>query len=99
MKERIEFSRALFPSSPPAVVAWTVNTLTSAERPETHWYGGDAGAMLFAAQELSLDKGWQRRVLAAVGNYGDIFERHLGKGSPLKLDYGSTQTSSKKGCS
>jgi general L-amino acid transport system substrate-binding protein len=44
--------------------------------------------MPVAAQELGLDRGWQRRVLATVGNYGDIFERHLGKDSPLKLDCG-----------
>jgi len=71
-----------------AIVAWTVHTLVSAERPETRWYAGGAGAMPIAAPELGLDKEWQRRVLAAVGNYGDIFERHLGKGSPLRLDRG-----------
>ena len=71
-----------------AIVAWTVHTLISAERPETRWYAGGAGAMPIAAPELGLDKEWQRRVLAAVGNYGDIFERNLGKGSPLKLDRG-----------
>ena len=71
-----------------AIVAWTVHALVSAERPETRWYAGGAGAMPIAAPELGLDKGWQRRVLAAVGNYGDIFERHLGKGSALRLDRG-----------
>jgi len=71
-----------------AIVAWTVDTLISAERPETRWYAGGAGAMPVAAPELGLDKGWQRRVLAAVGNYGDIFERHLGKSSQLKLNRG-----------
>ena len=28
-----------------AIVAWTVDTLISAERPETHWDVGGAGAM------------------------------------------------------
>jgi len=71
-----------------AIVAWTVDTLISAERPETRWYPGGAGAMPVSAPELGLDKGWQRRVIAAVGSYGDIFERHLGKGSRLQLDRG-----------
>ena len=71
-----------------ALVAWTVDTLISAERPETQWYAGGAGAMPVAAPELGLDKGWQSRVLAAVGNYGDIFEQNLGKGSRLKIDRG-----------
>ncbi|MEH1843301.1 MAG: hypothetical protein V7L20_32340 [Nostoc sp.] len=71
-----------------ALVAWTVHTLINAERPETHWYAGGAGAMPIFAPDLGLDKEWQRRVLASVGNYGDIFNRHLGKGSLLKLDRG-----------
>ena len=45
-------------------------------------------AMPVSAPELGLDEGWQRRVIAAVGSYGDIFERHLGKGSHLKIDRG-----------
>ncbi len=71
-----------------AIVTWTVHTLVSAERPEARWYAGGAGAMPLAVPELGLDKDWQRRVLSAVGNYGDIFSRHLGKGSPLALDRG-----------
>ena len=71
-----------------AIVNWTVIALISAERHETRWYAGGEQAMPIAAPELGLEKGWQRRVLAAVGTYGDIFERHLGKGSPLKLDPG-----------
>jgi general L-amino acid transport system substrate-binding protein len=71
-----------------AIVAWTVHTLVSAERPQTHWYAGGAGAMPITATELGLDKSWQVRVLTAVGNYGDIFERNLGKGSALKIERG-----------
>lgn len=71
-----------------AIVGWTVHALVSAERPETKWYAGGTGAMPISAQDLGLDKEWQRHVLAAVGNYGDVFERNLGKGSPLKLDRG-----------
>ena len=71
-----------------AIVAWTVHTLVSAERPETRWYAGGARAMPVAGPLLGLDAGWQRRVLEAVGSYGDIFERNLGKRSPLQLDRG-----------
>lgn len=71
-----------------SIVAWTVMTLISAERPETRWYAGGAGAMPVTAPGLGLDSGWQRRVLAASGNYGDIFEHNVGKGSRLKLDRG-----------
>ncbi len=71
-----------------SIVAWTVHTLVSADRPETRWYAGGPGAMPIAAKEIGLDKDWQRRVLAAVGNYGEIFERNLGNGSALKIDRG-----------
>jgi general L-amino acid transport system substrate-binding protein len=71
-----------------AIVAWTVHTLIAAERPETRWYAGGTGAMPITAPELGLDKDWQHRALAQVGNYGAIFERNIGTGSPLRLDRG-----------
>jgi general L-amino acid transport system substrate-binding protein len=71
-----------------ALVAWTVHTLISSERPETKWYAGGVRAMPIAAPELGLDKDWQQRVIKAVGNYGEIFERNLGSRSPLKLKRG-----------
>ena len=40
---------------------------------------GDAG------KNLGLDSGWALRAIEAVGNYGEIFERNLGSGSPLKI--------------
>jgi len=69
-------------------VAWTVHTLVSADGMETRWYAGGAGAMPITADELGLDRDWQRRVIASVGNYGDTFESNVGKGSVLKLDRG-----------
>ncbi len=80
-----------------AIVSWTVITLISSERHETRWYAGSSRAMPITAPELGLDKGWQGRVLAAIGNYADIFERHLGEGSQLKLDRGLNADQSKGG--
>ena len=71
-----------------ALVAWTVHTLISAERLESKWYTGGIRAMPISAPELGLDKGWQQRLVTAVGNYGDIFERNLGSRSPFKLERG-----------
>jgi len=71
-----------------SLVAWTVYTLISGERQQSPWYAGGAGAMPVDATELGLPKGWQSTVLKAVGNYGDIFRRNLGSGSPLNLDRG-----------
>jgi general L-amino acid transport system substrate-binding protein len=40
------------------------------------------------AAKLGLKESWARDVIKAVGNYGEIFDRNLGKDSPLKLERG-----------
>lgn len=37
---------------------------------------------------LGLDDGWGWRVITQVGNYGEIYDRHLGAGSPLGVERG-----------
>ena len=69
-----------------SLVAWTVYTLISGERQESRWYAGGASAMPVDAPELGLPEGWQKVVLKAVGNYGDIFRRNVGAGSSLNLE-------------
>jgi general L-amino acid transport system substrate-binding protein len=39
-------------------------------------------------KSLGLDNEWAYRIIKQVGNYGEVFERTLGKGSPLKLERG-----------
>src|SRR5271157_3893791 len=39
-------------------------------------------------QFLALDDGWAARVIEAVGNYGEMFERDLGAGSTMQLPRG-----------
>ena len=71
-----------------SLVAWTVYTLISGERQESPWYGGRRRCHARGRARAGSAKGWQRAVLKAVGNYGDIFRRNLGAGSPLNLDRG-----------
>ena len=40
------------------------------------------------SKALGVDPGWGVRVVQSVGNYGEMFERNLGRGSPLKLERG-----------
>lgn len=40
-------------------------------------------------QLIGLDDAWAARVIEAVGNYGEIFERDLGSGSVMKLARGA----------
>lgn len=47
--------------------------------------------------DLGLDNGWSESTIKSVGNYGEIFERNLGKDSPLKIDRGLNQLWNKGG--
>lgn len=40
------------------------------------------------ATALGLTPGWATRVIAAVGNYGELYERNLGAQGPLQLERG-----------
>ncbi|WP_435235223.1 amino acid ABC transporter substrate-binding protein [Psychromonas sp. PT13] len=39
-------------------------------------------------ENLGLDPKWAYNVVAQVGNYGEVFEKNVGKGSPLQIDRG-----------
>lgn len=84
------------------VAAWTLNALIAAEEfgitqdnvaelavfsenPEIQRLLGTTGD--FGAK-LGLANDWAVTAIAAVGNYGEIFHRHLGDGSPVGLDRG-----------
>ena len=43
---------------------------------------GELGAM------IGLDKDWAARAIAAVGNYGEVFERNIGEATPIGLARG-----------
>jgi general L-amino acid transport system substrate-binding protein len=39
-------------------------------------------------EAIGLDNAWAANTIKAVGNYGEIFERNIGEGSPLKIARG-----------
>jgi general L-amino acid transport system substrate-binding protein len=55
---------------------------------------GSAGDL---GSRLGLDNKAMSQAIKAGGNYGEIFERNVGKASPLKLDRGLNATWSKGG--
>ena len=84
-----------------AIVNWTVEALIQAE--ESGVTKANVAAMMKSddpivarllgvqrgyGQYLGLDDAWAARVIEAVGNYGEIFERDLGPGSTMKLPRG-----------
>lgn len=83
------------------IVRWTIHALvaaeivgvsqfnigeavTSRERPVRRLLGADGnlGAL------LGLEPDWVVRVIRAVGNYGEIYDRHFGSGTPINIDRG-----------
>lgn len=84
-----------------AIVAWTVNALIEAEEDgvtaaniAAMQKSGDRRVRLLLGdtpgigRSLGLDDAWAARAIAAVGNYGEMYERDVGHGSALKLDRG-----------
>lgn len=84
------------------IVRWTLNSLILAEElgvtsataqtardsstdPEVRRLLGAEGGY---GRLLGLRDDWAYRAIAQVGNYGEVFERNLGAGSPLKLERG-----------
>jgi len=84
------------------LVRWTVLALIQAE--ESGITRDNAARMRATSQDpkirrllgasgglggsLGLDADWVYRVVLAVGNYGEIYGRHLGPGTPLALERG-----------
>jgi general L-amino acid transport system substrate-binding protein len=83
------------------IILWTHYALVEAEElgvtqanAEERARGQDATAqrLLGASGEfgsrLGLDNRWAYNAIRAVGNYGEVFERNVGEGSPVKLRRG-----------
>ena len=83
-------------------VRWVVFALLEAERlgvtrrslanEDVAQHENPAVARLLGAgghlDALGLPEGWSRRAIAAVGNYKEVYDRHLGALSPLRLERG-----------
>jgi general L-amino acid transport system substrate-binding protein len=80
-----------------AVVAWTIDTLKRADAADSQWVRGGFESMPVEAPALGLDKGWQKKLVALMGTYGDLFDKNLGSKSELKLDRGFNNAVTDKG--
>ncbi len=84
------------------IVRWTLNALISAEElgitsanvaelaggtdnPEINRMLGNEGGL---GEMIGLSPDWAKNAIAAVGNYGEIFERHIGENTPIGLARG-----------
>ena len=48
-------------------------------------------------QNIGLDKHWAYRIIAGVGNYGEVFERNVGTSTPIGIERGVNQLWNKGG--
>ena len=62
-----------------------VDSMANTKNPNIKRLLGDAGE---AGQNLGLDAKWAYNIVKNVGNYGEAFDRNVGKNSPLKIDRG-----------
>jgi general L-amino acid transport system substrate-binding protein len=64
-----------------------VEEMKNSENPEIRRVlGMEEGSTL--AADLGLENDWVVRIIKHVGNYGEVFERNIGAGSPLKIARG-----------
>jgi general L-amino acid transport system substrate-binding protein len=84
-----------------AIIDWTIYALVQAEASGVTQANVAAqhdsadpvvqrllGIDFAAGRALGLDHDWAARMIAAVGNYGEIYERTVGEGAPLRLPRG-----------
>src|SRR6187402_2034247 len=71
-----------------------VDEMAKSEKPEVKRAVGTDGNL---GEQLGLTKDWLVRIVKAVGNYGESFERNVGTGSKLGIARGLNQLWSKGG--
>lgn len=59
-----------------------IRRLRSSKDPKIKRFVGASGTF---GKNIKLKKEWSYNIVRQVGNYGEIFERNLGKGSPLNI--------------
>ncbi|SEC07010.1 general L-amino acid transport system substrate-binding protein [Bradyrhizobium erythrophlei] len=62
-----------------------VDTMLKSDKPEMKRVLGTDGNL---GEQLGLTKDWVVRIVKAIGNYGETFERNVGTGSPLGIARG-----------
>ncbi len=76
---------ALFYAEEVGITSDNIGTFTDGENPDIARFLGEEGDL---AELLGLESGWVVNVIEGVGNYGEIFDRHL---TPLGVSRGLNQ--------
>jgi general L-amino acid transport system substrate-binding protein len=62
-----------------------IDEMVKSTNPDIKRFVGTEGNF---GEQLGLTKDWAVRIVKRVGNYGEVFDRNVGKNSPLKIDRG-----------
>src|SRR5882724_8862856 len=76
---------ALFEAEEKGITQKNLDEMAKSEAPDIKRMLGVTPGM---GKALNLDEKWAYNAIKAVGNYGEIFDRHLGLNTPLKLERG-----------
>jgi general L-amino acid transport system substrate-binding protein len=76
---------ALMEAEEKGITQKNVDDMAKSEAPDIKRMLGATPGM---GKALGLDEKWAYNAIKAVGNYGEIFERHLGLSTPLKIERG-----------
>jgi general L-amino acid transport system substrate-binding protein len=71
-----------------------VDTMLKSENPDVKRLLGTEGKF---GEPMGLTNDWAYRIIKHVGNYGEVFERTVGNGSPLKISRGQNALWTKGG--
>lgn len=67
------------------ITSANVDEMRSSTNPDVRRLLGQEGKF---GEQLGLTNDWAYRIIKRVGNYGEVFERHLGMGSKMKMKRG-----------
>ncbi len=67
------------------ITSKNIDDLKASANPDIKRFVGTEGNY---GEQLGLPKEWAYSIVKLVGNYGEVFERNVGAGSPLKIDRG-----------
>lgn len=85
---------ALLDAEELGVASYNLDVAQRSEKPEVKRLLGREGTY---GEQLGVANDWVLSIVTAVGNYGEIFERNLGSGSPLGIPRGMNQLWSRGG--
>ena len=76
------------------ITSKNVDEMMKSTNPDVKRFVGTEGNY---GEQIGLTKDWAVRIIKLVGNYGEVFERNVGQGSPLKIDRGLNKLWNKGG--